>query len=96
MRSIISGRAKRELQRLDKWWRENRDYKDVFIDEFEHTVMTIEDMPNIGRRYRTSRGNEVLCVLMPTTRFHIFYVIEGDVVKIASVWGAERGRGPKL
>lgn len=93
MRSIISARARRELQRLDKWWRENRDYENVFIDEFAQTVKLIEELPNIGRRYRTSRGNEVLCALMRTTRFH---VIEDDVVKIASVWGAERGRRPKL
>ncbi len=96
MTSSTSGRAKRELRRLDKWWRHNRDHRDVFIDEFESMVKVIEDKPDIGRPYRTAKGKEVLRVLMRTSRYHIFYVIKGDEIEIVSVWGAERGRSPKL
>ncbi len=96
MISIVAGRAKQELKRIDNWWRANRDYEDLFIDEFEETVKVLEDVPNIGRLYCTSKGKEVLYVLMRKTRYHVFYVVEDEVLKIVSVWGAERARGPKL
>lgn len=96
MKSSISGRARRELRRLDKWWRQNRDYKDVFINEFESMIKVLEDKPNIGRPYRTASGKDVLYVLMRKTRHHIFYVIKDDELEIVSVWGAGRGHGPKV
>ncbi len=96
MKIRSSGRAKRELKRLDKWWRANRDDEDIFIDEFESMARVIREQPNLGRRYYGASEDDVLRVLMATKRCHIYYAVNEDEVVILSVWGAVRGRGPKL
>lgn len=96
MKIRISGRAKRELKRLDKWWRANRDEKDIFIDEFELMARVIREQPNLGRPYYGASEDEVRRVQMATTRYHIYYALKEDEVVILSIWGAVRGRGPKL
>ena len=85
MKIRVSGRAKRELKRLDKWWRANRDEKDIFIGEFESMARVIREKPNLGRPYYGASQDEVLRVLMATTRYHIYYAVNDDEVVILSV-----------
>jgi hypothetical protein len=35
-------------------------------------------------------------MLMPKTEQYVYYVVALDAVVIHTVWGARRGRGPKL
>lgn len=37
-------------------------------------------------------------LLLPKTEYHVYFALERDemVLVIHSVWGARRGRGPKL
>jgi plasmid stabilization system protein ParE len=47
--------------------------------------------------YRVVRGREQRRLLMPKTARHIYYRLDGpERILILSVWGARRGRGPKL
>jgi hypothetical protein len=33
---------------------------------------------------------------MPKTRNHVYYAIEGTEIVVLTIWGAPKGRGPKL
>ena len=96
MKIRIAARAKRELKRIDHWWRTNRDAKELFLDEFQAVVSLISEHPTIGNRYYEASRDEVRRVLMGRTRHHIYYAEDGDTLVIVSVWSAVRGRGPKL
>ena len=53
--------------------------------------------PNAGTVYE--QGNleaPVRRVLMPKTKNHVYYGVEGDEIVVVSIWGAPRERGPKL
>jgi hypothetical protein len=54
--------------------------------------------PEMGPPYVERQGVVVRRVLLPKTRNHIYYEIdrENGVVMILAVWGAPKGRAPKL
>lgn len=98
MKIVLLAEAQRRFEAEDKWWRENRDAKDLFLDEFEQTLAWIGSNPQRGQAYRLTRGKLIQRVLMKKTRCHVYYWIdhEHDLVEVHTIWGAHRGRGPGL
>jgi plasmid stabilization system protein ParE len=90
--------AQQQFEEEDAWWRENRDAKELFIEEFSAVLRRISSMPEVGQRYRRTRGKLIQRMLMKKTRCHVYYLYdqEDDVVEVHSVWGGRRRRGPKL
>jgi hypothetical protein len=48
--------AQRRFEAEDEWWRENRDAKELFTDEFEQTLERLTAEPEVGQVYRGRRG----------------------------------------
>lgn len=98
MKVLLLDEARAQFESEDAWWRENRDSKDLFIDEFEATLRRIVNLPDVGQKYRWKGGCLIQRWLMPKTRCHIYCFHDGDndILEIHSVWGARRKRGPKL
>ena len=98
MKVLLLDEATAQFEAEDAWWRENRDSKDLFIDEFEATLSRIVNLPDVGQRYRWKGGCLIQRWLMPKTRCHIYYFhdSDNDILEIHSVWGARRKRDPKL
>src|SRR6188768_2080124 len=95
---VLLEEAQRRFEAEDTWWRENRDVKALFIEEFLAVLGQISSMPEVGQRYRRTRGKVIQRVLMKKTRCHVYYFHDQEqgVVEIHSVWGARKERGPKL
>jgi hypothetical protein len=95
---VLLAEAQRRFEAEDEWWREHRDAKDLFLDEFEQTLGVLRSTPEVGQIYRRARGKLIQRVLMKKTRCHVYYFHdrEHDLVEIHSVWGAVRERGPTL
>ena len=98
MKIVLLEEAQRRFEAEDAWWRENRDVKALFIEEFLAVLGQISSMPEVGQRYRRTRGKVIQRVLMKKTRCHVYYFHDQEqgVVEIHSVWGARKERGPKL
>ena len=98
MKIVLLEEAQRLFEAEDTWWRNNRDSKDLFVEEFEQALKRLSSMPEAAPRYRRVRGKTIPRVLMEKTRCHVYYACdrEHDLIEIHSVWGARRGRGPKL
>jgi plasmid stabilization system protein ParE len=98
MRLEVAKRAQREAKRLGQWWLENRDKApELFEQELAAAYNLILHNPEIGQTYRVSRNRRIQRVLMPGTKNHVYYHRKSeDLVRVVSVWGARRGRGPKL
>jgi plasmid stabilization system protein ParE len=94
---VLLDEAQQQFETEDAWWREYRDAKELFIQEFAKALEQVTTMPETGRRYRRARGKLIQRVLMKKTRCHLYYFHdrERDLVEVHSVWGARRKRGPK-
>ena len=98
MKIVLLDEAQRRFEAEDAWWRESRDAKELFVEEFEQALKQVSSMPETGQRYRRARGKVIQRVLMKKTRCHVYYFHDRDqnLIEIHSVWGARTGRGPKL
>ena len=99
MKVRFSPRARRRVKLVDRWWRDNRPATPtLFHDELETAIERLTSQPAIGAVCSTVGGVTIRCVLLPRSVQHVFYGIDEErrVIIIYTVWGATRGRGPKL
>ena len=98
MKLELAPRFVREAERCAAWWRENRPAaRFLFDEELRAALDQIRTAPELGSVYAAMAGREHRRVLMPRTRHHVYYrVVDVSVVRVVSVWGATRGRGPRL
>jgi hypothetical protein len=96
----LTAPARRQADRLDRWWREHRPgVADLFARELDAVRRLIDDAPEmVGSPYLERHGTLVRRILLPKTNNHVYYEIDrvNGVVMILAVWGAPKGRGPKL
>ena len=81
------------------WWRRNRPAApDLFTNELAGAFDLLARAPEIGHRFRHSRVPGVRRLMLPGTRYHVYYVYdeEGSECVILAVWSAVRGRAPRL
>jgi plasmid stabilization system protein ParE len=99
VKTRFTGPARRQADRIDRWWRENRPaLAGLFARELDGARQRIGDAPEAGTPYAERQGIVVRRVLLPQTRNHVYYEVdrENAVVMILAVWGAPRGQGPKF
>lgn len=98
MQVEVTKRAQREVNRLGRWWWENRDKApELFEEELSAAYLRIAAEPNVGKPYTVSRGRRILRILTGKTKNHVYYYQHSpDIIRVVSVWSAVRGRGPKL
>jgi plasmid stabilization system protein ParE len=92
-------RARRRALTVAAWWRQNRPgAPDLFERELEWAKQRLETEPQVGLVYETIRGRTVRRVLLPKSEQHVYYSVddEGQTVTVLNVWGARRGRAPRL
>ena len=89
--------ADAQIRAIDDWWRRNRSAApNLFLDELEASIDMIGSGPHIGRLYRRSPVSGVRRLLLKGTRYHVYYVLRPDHVRVLAVWHAQRGVGPPL
>jgi len=95
---VLLDEAQRRFEAEDRWWREHRDAKELFIEEFETIVQHLSEQPETGQRYRNVRGKLIQRWLMKKTGCHVYYWCDDSrsSLEIHSIWGARKRRGPKL
>jgi hypothetical protein len=98
MKLRLAPGALRAAKRLKTWWLANRPKApDLFERELDSALERIRTDPHVGMLYE--QGNfeaPVRRVLMPKTKNHVYWAVEGDEVVVVSIWGARKRRGPKL
>ena len=84
--------AQAHVGREMQWWRENRDYKDVFAEEFEQALRVLALLPGVGAPYTRSGMPALRRVYLGKVACHIYYTFDDEEVIVRAVWGARRGR----
>jgi hypothetical protein len=84
---VLLEEAQQQFEEEDAWWRANRDAKDLFIEEFSAVLGRISSMPEVGQRYRRTRGKLIQRMLMKKTRCHVYYFHDQEqgVIEVHSV-----------
>ena len=99
MKLQVAERAQRQADKLDAWWAENRPAAPrLFASELEEVLRLICESSVVGIRWPTPRRPALRRILMPRTKNHIYFVINArtDTVLVVAIWGAPKGRNPKL
>lgn len=97
VRSVPSADAQAEA--ADEWWRTNRtSAPELFVRELRAATDLLAESPDIGQRVRHRAIRNLRRVLLPATRYHVYYTHApaGRAVLILSIWSAVRGRRPRL
>jgi plasmid stabilization system protein ParE len=96
---VFSREAEQDVERTDAWWREHRpDAPRLFAEELAKVCQEIQRNPLLAQPFLERRGVIVRRRLLQRTDRHVYYVAdtEAGIVTVLRVWGARRGRGPKL
>ena len=99
MKTRLTAPARQQADRIDRWWRENRPAaRDLFARELAEARALLAATPEADSPYAERQGVLVRRVLLPRSQQHVYYEVdrENDLVMILAVWGAPRGRGPRL
>jgi len=99
VKARFSPRAQRRVKAVAKWWRENRPAAPtLFDDELQAAIDQLKVHPTLGLEYQYIEDRIVRRILLPASAQHVYYVVDGEreVITIYTVWGARRGRTPKL
>lgn len=99
MKVRATGRAKREIARAALWWSKNRPNAPLlFLDELEAAERHLCTAPITGQIYGYRKNRLIRRWLLEKTEYHVYFSVNrnAEIVMLHSVWGARRGRGPKL
>ena len=99
MKFVVTPRARRQIERAQAWWRENRDKSPaLFVEELAQAERQLTTLPESGELWRIRKKRTIRRWLLPKTGQHLYYTYDRhrDEVLVLAAWGARRGRGPDL
>ncbi len=94
-----TARADGHVRRAVSWWKANRPASPgLFAQELADAFRLVGDAPRIGHELDSVELPNVWRILLPRTRYHVYYRLDADParVTVVAIWGAVRGRMPKL
>jgi plasmid stabilization system protein ParE len=95
----ISPRALREIERKAASWAQHSTLSPgLFWDELVAAGRRLLMEPYAGRRWISAKGRVMLRLLLERTQNHLYYTYEPDkeLIRVWCLWGARRGREPRL
>lgn len=99
MKVRITARARSHVRGRREWWVRHRPAAvALFDEELEQALHLVAEMPMAGTPWPTARNAKLRRMLMPRTHSHVYFHFDetAGVVVVLAVWGAARGRAPKL
>jgi plasmid stabilization system protein ParE len=95
----VAPRAQAQLDDAAAWWRMNRPAAPTLpLGEFEAALLRLRHTPASGANYRQNGFRLVRRVLLPRSRYHVYYTVDEATraVNVIGFWHATRRRGPRL
>ena len=94
---VLTPAARDDVRCIDGWWRANRPAAaGLFAGELSAALALLEVAPEMGRPYRHRVIPGLRRVLLRSTRYHVYYVLLDNAVRILAIWSALRGRQPNF
>lgn len=98
MKIDISKRARLRTKKIDERWRREADHPNLFAEELHARLTELVSIPQLGSPWPTERRPRLKRLLLEKTQYHVYFEVnerKGEI-QILTVWGARRGRTPKL
>lgn len=98
MKVKVTKRAQRRIEIVDRFWRKNRlEAPDLLKQELATAEARLLEDPYAGTACMV-RGKKYLRLLLPKTEQWLYYTVysEWGLIVVQTIWGARRGRDPKL
>jgi plasmid stabilization system protein ParE len=95
----LSPQARAQIAAINLWWAENRQASPTLVAaEFETAIAQLSASPESGRIHSRSKLTSVRKVLIPRSRYHLYYEVDATNgrVTILAVWHVSRGQEPAL
>ncbi len=89
----LSPEALEQADLAQSWWNENRPKAPgLFEKELSAALERLAFTPRTGKPYERSKVTGMRRLLMPRTRYHVYYtILEGEsLVRVHTVWHASR------
>jgi plasmid stabilization system protein ParE len=99
VRLEISRRARRQIEKIHAWWTDSRpSARSLFLDELSRAEQLLRTNPEVGIVYIVQRSGAIRRILLIESEYHLYYryVPSRSEIQIIAIWGAIRGRGPRL
>jgi plasmid stabilization system protein ParE len=99
LRIEVGRRARRQVQELNAWWRENRSSARTAVhDELVRVFRLILNQPRIGPLALDVDLPEVRRIHLSRIGHYLYYrVLEAEaIVEVLAVWSDSRGEGPPI
>ena len=91
----LSRAAFRQIDAADSWWRENRPANpELFMTELRSTLTRIQRLPNVFAEINEPRLPGLRRLLMPRSRYYVYWTTSDDAVEVLAVWHTSRGMSP--
>lgn len=96
-RVLISADAEEQLAEIRLWWRANRTAApNLFNREIDAAVEALRHAPSAFPVYRIEGDAEIRRILLPRSRFALYFSIEPEAALIVAAWHTARGSRPPL
>ena len=97
LRVRLTRSARIQARAVESWWREHRPLSpDLFSDELAEALELLCLHPRAGTTYESRTVPDARRLLLRSSRYHVYYRLQGDILLVMSVWSAIRGAGPDL
>ena len=102
MKVRLAPRALQRARHIKTWLQDHRPGAEVVFDqEFDHLTRKLAALAAqspLGAIHGAKRGQTIWRVRLPRSQQHVYYSIDElhETVVVRTIWGARRGRPPKL
>lgn len=93
-RYVLTDVARRQVGEIDEWWRTHRDRGDLFLDELDAALEQLLLAPESGLLDEHCAVTGTRTIILPKTRYRVFYRLTGDEIRVTAVWHSRRGKAP--
>lgn len=87
------------MEKIQAWWTENRPAaRLLFLDELGRVERLLRENPELGIVYTAHKSGTIRRILLIQSEYHLYYryVPSRSEIFVVTIWGAARGRGPRL
>ena len=96
---LFTATAEEHAHAVAAWWAAERPAApSLFVDELSRAIDRLSGMPGSGAPFDSHVLVGVRRVLLPGSRYHLYYTVDSDrqEVLVRAVWHGSRGQLPDL
>lgn len=97
LRLRITVRAAAQIEKIDRWWLENRpSAPEALREDLKAAFALLLVQPGVGTKVANTRAEGVRRLHLGRVHYYVFYRVAKGELAVLSVWHSSRGSAPAL